>query len=359
MGVNGRSIGVMLRTDTLQITPEILSLIARIDEFKGAWRALGTLAPDRLSALRRVATIESIGSSTRIEGSKLSDREVEKLLSNLEIKSFETRDEQEVAGYAELMDLVFSSWQDIPFNENHIKQLHQILLRHSEKDERHRGQYKTNTNSVAAFDENGTQIGIVFETATPFDTPRLMGELVNWVAQEREKAALHPLLIISIFVVVFLEIHPFQDGNGRLSRVLTTLLLIQAGYAYVPYSSLESVIEANKEAYYVGLRQTQGTIRTDSPNWQPWLVFFLRSLAEQVRRLEKKVERERLVLAALPELSLRMIEFAREHGRITMGDAIKLTGASRNTLKQHFRRLIERGNLNLHGSGRGVWYDLR
>ena len=359
MGANGCTIGSMLRTKTLQITPEVLSLIARIDEFKGAWRALGTLAPDRLSALRRVATIESIGSSTRIEGSKLSDREVEKLLSNLEIKSFETRDEQEVAGYAELMDLVFSAWQDIPFNENHIKQLHQTLLRHSKKDGRHRGQYKTNSNSVAAFDENGVQTGIVFETASPFDTPRLMAELVGWVAQERGKAHLHPLLIIAIFVVVFLEIHPFQDGNGRLSRVLTTLLLIQAGYAYVPYSSLESVIEANKEAYYLALRQTQGTIRTESPNWQAWLVFFLRSLAEQVRRLEKKVEREKIVLAALPELSLQIVEFAREHGRVTIGDAIKLTGSSRNTLKQHFRKLVERGNLNQHGSGRGVWYELR
>ena len=349
----------MLHAESLQITPEVLSLIARIDEFKGAWRALGTLAPDRLSALRRVATIESIGSSTRIEGSKLSDREVEQLLSNLEIKSFETRDEQEVAGYAELMDLVFSSWEDIPLNENHVKQLHQTLLRHSEKDERHRGQYKTHSNSVAAFDENGTQIGIVFETATPFDTPRLMAELIAWVAQERDKAHLHPLLIISIFVVVFLEIHPFQDGNGRLSRVLTTLLLIQAGYAYVPYSSLESVIEVNKEAYYLALRQTQGTIRTESPNWQPWLVFFLRSLAEQVRKLEKKVEREKIVLAAMPELSLQIIEFAREHGRVTIGDTIRLTGASRHTLKQHFRSLVERGSLNRHGSGRGVWYDLR
>ena len=349
----------MLRAESLRITPEVLSLIARIDEFKGAWRALGTLAPDRLSALRRVATIESIGSSTRIEGSKLSDREVEQLLSNLEIKSFETRDEQEVAGYAELMDLVFSSWENIPLNENHVKQLHQTLLRHSEKDERHRGQYKTHSNSVAAFDENGTQIGIVFETATPFDTPRLMAELIAWVAQERDKAHLHPLLIISIFVVVFLEIHPFQDGNGRLSRVLTTLLLIQAGYAYVPYSSLESVIEVNKEAYYLALRQTQGTIRTESPNWQPWLVFFLRSLAEQVRRLEKKVEREKIVLAAMPELSLQIVEFAREHGRVTIGDTIRLTGASRHTLKQHFRNLVERGSLNRHGSGRGVWYDLR
>ncbi len=349
----------MFQIETLQITPEILRLIARIDEFKGAWRALGTLAPERLSALRRVATIESIGSSTRIEGSKLTDREVEKLLSNLAIQSFDTRDEQEVAGYAELMDLVFSAWRDIPFNENHLKQLHQILLRHSEKDARHRGQYKIGSNSVAAFDENGQQIGIVFETASPFDTPRLMTELVAWVNDEREKAQLHPLLIIAIFVVVFLEIHPFQDGNGRLSRVLTTLLLMQAGYAYVPYSSLESVIELNKEAYYLALRQTQGTIRTDAPDWQAWLVFFLRSLAEQVRRLEKKVEREKIVLAALPDLSLQIVEFAREHGRITMGDAIKLTDASRNTLKVHFRNLVARGHLNQQGSGRGVWYEIR
>ena len=348
----------MLRTDTIHITPEILSLIAQIDEFKGVWRTLGTLAPDRLSALRRVATIESIGSSTRIEGSKLSDREVERLLSNLVIQSFETRDEQEVAGYAELMDLVFESWPNIPFKENHIKQLHQILLRHSDKDSRHRGEYKTNSNSVAAFDDNGNQIGIVFETATPFNTPHLMAELVTWVKDEREQKTLHPLLIISIFVVVFLEIHPFQDGNGRLSRVLTTLLLLQSGYAYVPYSSLESVIELNKEAYYLALRQTQGLIRTDTPNWQPWLVFFLRSLADQVRRLEKKVEREKIVMTSLPEISLHIVEFVREHGRITIGNAIKLTGISRNTLKVHFRNLVQRGHLTQHGSGRGVWYEL-
>jgi Fic family protein len=349
----------MLKTNTLQITPEILNLIARIDEFKGAWRALGTLAPDRLSALRRVATIESIGSSTRIEGSKLSDREVEQLLSNLDIKSLATHDEQEVAGYAELMDRVFSSWPDIPFTENYLRQLHQILLRYSEKDTWHRGNYKTNSNSVAAFDESGAQIGIVFQTASPLDTSRLMSELVAWVNQERETTRLHPLLVIAVCVVVFLEIHPFQDGNGRLSRVLTTLLLLQAGYAYVPYSSLESVVEQSKEAYYLALRQTQTTIRTEAPDWQPWLAFFLRSLAEQVRRLEKKVERERIVLAAIPELQLRIVEFAREHGRVTIGEAIKLTGSSRNTLKQHFRVLVEHGTLDQCGRGRGVWYGLR
>ena len=359
MGVIGCIIGSMIRTDTIQITPEILSLIARIDEFKGAWRALGTLAPDRLSALLRVATIESIGSSTRIEGSKLSDREVERLLSNLQIRNFTSRDEQEVAGYAKAMELVFTSWQDIPFTENHIKQLHQELLVYSEQDAWHRGSYKTTSNSVAAFDENGAQIGIVFQTASPFDTPRLMTELVSWVRDERTAGHLHPLLIVALWAVMFLEIHPFQDGNGRLSRVLTTLLLLQAGYAYVPYSSLESVIEQSKEAYNLALRQTQGTIRTGAPDWQPWLVFLLRTLSEQVRRLEKKVEREKLVLAALPELSLQIVEFAREHGRVTIGEAIKLTGVSRNTLKQHFRALTERGHLNQHGSGRGVWYALR
>src|SRR6202789_4267121 len=109
----------MIQAPTLLITSEILRLIAELDEFKGAWRALGTLAPERLSALRHVATIESIGSSTRIEGSKLSDREVEQLLSKIEIQSFKTRDEQEVAGYAGIMETIFASWSVLPLTENH------------------------------------------------------------------------------------------------------------------------------------------------------------------------------------------------------------------------------------------------
>jgi Fic family protein len=348
----------MLKTDTIQITPELLGLIAEIDEFKGAWRALGTLAPERLKALRHVATIESIGSSTRIEGSKLTDREVERLLANLEIKKFASRDEQEVAGYAEVMETIFHAWADIPITENHIKQLHRDLLRHSDKDERHRGAYKTLRNDVGAFDADGTMIGIVFETATPFDTPHRMTELVKWLNDTRELKRIHPLLIVAVFIVTFLEIHPFQDGNGRLSRVMTTLLLLQAGYAYVPYSSLESVIENSKEAYYLALRQTQGTIRTDAPDWQPWLIFFIRALQNQKRRLSEKVEREKLMVAALPELAAQIIDHARRHGRVTIGETIRTTGASRNTLKEHFRRLLEQGHLVRHGAGKGTWYAL-
>jgi Fic family protein len=348
----------MIQVATLRITPQILGLIAELDEFKGAWRALGTLAPERLSALRRVATIESIGSSTRIEGSKLSDHEVELLLANLEIKSFATRDEQEVAGYAEAMELVFRSWQEITLTENHVKQLHRDLLRYSEKDAHHCGQYKTQPNSVVAFDEAGRQVGIVFEPATPFDTPRLMQEAVDWARDAMETRQLHPLLVTAIFIVVFLEIHPFQDGNGRLSRILTTLLLLRAGYAYAPYSSLESVIEQSKEGYYLALRQTQGTIRTDASDWQPWVLFFLRALQQQMHRLAKKVERERIVLSVMPELSVRIVEHAREHGRVTIGDMATLTGTNRNTLKAHFRQLLGKGHLVIHGRGRGAWYAL-
>ncbi|HWB08653.1 MAG TPA: Fic family protein, partial [Pirellulales bacterium] len=328
------------------------------DEFKGAWRALGTLAPERLNALRRVATIESIGSSTRIEGSKMSDRDVEWLLAGLEIKSFITRDEQEVAGYAEAMETVFRAWPDMPITENHIRQLHRDLLRYSVKDERHRGNYKTSPNSVAAFDASGRQIGIVFETATPFDTPRLMEELVAWLKAARDSRNVHPLLAIGVFVVVFLQIHPFQDGNGRLSRILSTLMLLRAGYAYVPYSSLESIIEHSKEGYYLALRRTQKTIRTPAPDWQPWLGFFLWALQQQVRRLAAKLEREKLLVAALPALAVQILDQARDSGRVTIGDMIRLTGTSRNTLKEHFRRLVEQRHLVRHGTGKGTWYIL-
>ncbi len=348
----------MIKTGTIHISLELLGLLSEIDEFKGTWRAIGTLAPDRLQALRRVATIESIGSSTRIEGSKLTDREVEKLLGKLEIQRFETRDEQEVAGYAEVMETVFQSWEDIPLTENHIKQLHRDLLRCSIKDERHRGEYKTIRNDVGAFNADGEMVGIIFETATPFETPQRMAELVQWVNDARELGRLHSLLIIAVFIVVFLEIHPFQDGNGRLSRILTTLLLLQAGYAYVPYSSLESVIENSKEGYYLALRQTQGSIRSESPDWQPWLLFFVRALQQQKRRLESKVERERRAMSDLPELAVQILDYARQHGRVTNRDIARETGASPNTIKAVFRSLTEKRMLVRHGGGRSTWYGL-
>ncbi len=354
---SGMLTAMSLKTDTLQITSEILSLIAEVDEFKGAWKALGTLAPDRLSALRHVATIESIGSSTRIEGSKLSDAEVERLLSNLDMTSFAGRDEQEVAGYASVMETVLVSHEQIDLTENHIRQLHRDLLIHSRKDEHHRGNYKTSPNHVSAFDAQGKEVGIVFETASPFETPRLMSELMDWTRGALDDGRLHPLLFIGIFTVTFLEIHPFQDGNGRLSRVLTSLLLLRAGYAYTPYASLESVIEKSKDSYYLALRRTQGTIRTDAPDWQPWLTYFLTSLARQKRNLEAKMEREHRLLASLPELSEQILTLAKNHCRLSLRQIVELTAANRNTVKKHVAALVRARQLIQHGTGRGTWYS--
>ena len=341
-----------------EITPEILNLIAEIDEFKGGWRAYQNLAPERLAALRHVATVESVASSTRIEGVKLTDREVEHLLQNLQQRLFSTRDEQEVAGYAEVMQLVFESYSSIPLHENHIKQLHALLLRFSDKDERHRGSYKTLANSVAAFDSTGKEIGIIFATSTPFETPLQMQALVEWSNQALTDRRLHPLVVIAVFVVRFLAIHPFQDGNGRLSRILTTLLLLKAGYVYVPYSSLESVIEANKENYYLALRRTQGTLHSDRPEWGHWLLFFLRSMKKQKDNLLKKVERERHFLQALPQLAADILELARENGRITTAEIVMATQANRATVRKRLEELVRTGMLQQQGKGKGTWYAL-
>lgn len=339
----------------IRLSQKEIKLVAEIDEFKGKWQALSSLAPDQLQALRKVATIESIGSSTRIEGAKLSDREVEILLSGLQITRLHSRDEAEVAGYAECMELVFGSFSDIPADENHIKQLHQVLLKHVPKDAGHRGEYKKLPNHLEAFDQNGKSVGVVFETASPFDTPQMMAELVAWGQSEDRKRDMHPLIFIAVFIVHFLAIHPFQDGNGRLSRILTALLLLQADYHYVPYSSLERIIEQNKERYYLALRRTQQTIYTDNSTIMEWLLFFLQSLRQQVAALEGKIQIEEK-LTELAPLSRDLIQIVRERGRLTVRDAVTLTAANRNTIKLHLRNLVARGMLRQEGRGKGTWY---
>ena len=350
-----------MKEPRLIVGADLVKLIAEIDEFKGRWEALKMLSPDRLNALRKVATIESVGSSTRIEGAKLTDLQVETLLSQVAIKSFNTRDEQEIAGYAEAMDLVFEAFDDLRLTENHVRQLHQTLLRHTDKDERHRGSYKTSPNHVVAIDANGQEIGIVFETATPFDTPREMEDLVAWTRKAIEEEALHPLLITAVFIVVFLAIHPFQDGNGRLSRVLTTLLLLRAGYAYVPYASLERVIEENKDLYYKALRRTHTTLKNDTPDWEPWIGFLLRCLKKQKDSLAVRLEHERAAQERddeLSDLSRQVLEALRARERLSIAQLASVTHANRNTLKVRLRELVSAGHVRQHGKARATWYSL-
>jgi Fic family protein len=340
----------------ITITPEILNLISELDEFKGAWQLLSKLPPGRLRVLKKVATIESIGSSTRIEGVKLTDGQIEALLMEVDKHSFRSRDEEEVAGYASLIEDIFVHFSSIPLNENTIKQLHGMLLQYSSKDERHKGEYKKIESHIEAFDATGKSLGVIFETTSAFETPFKMQELLSWISETLKTKSLHPLLVIGIFIVTFLAIHPFQDGNGRLSRCITTLLLLQSGYAYVPFSSLESVIEENKESYYLALRRTQQTLKGPSPDYYPWILFFLHSLIKQKKLLEEKLVREHLLSVSLSPLSSRIVGLLESHGRLNVNDLERLTASNRNTLKKHLQELVKTGHIQKHGKGRATWY---
>lgn len=349
----------MLQVNNIVINAEILKLISEIDEFKGKWQATQDIAPDRLSNLKRIATIESVGSSTRIEGVKLTNEQVEKLLSKIEQKSFTSRDEQEVAGYADAMGMIFESYESISLTENHIMQLHGVLLKYSSKDAEHRGVYKNITNHVEAFDADGKLIGVVLQTATPFETPLMMKQLVVWYNTQINEDTQHSLLLVAVFIVVFLAIHPFKNGNGRLSRILTTLLLLRSGYSYVPYSSMETVIEANKENYYLALRRSQQTIRTENQNWEPWISFFLKTMVKQKNNLANKVKEERFLREALPVLSRTILEMANTRVEITVREIEDTTRANRNTIKAHLKKLSEQEYLVAIGKGRGARYTLK
>lgn len=345
-----------VNTQSIIITADILGMVAEIDEFKGAWKAVGRLAPERLSILRHVATVESVGASTRIEGSHLTDSEVEALLKRAAAPPLRSRDEQEVAGCGLLMDTILGGHASIPVDERRIRQLHALLLRYSDKDVRHRGQYKTLPNRIEAFDENGRSLGVLLETTPPFQTPRAMGELVAWLDGATASGTPHPLIRIGVFVATFLAIHPFQDGNGRLSRALTTLLLLRAGYGFVPYASLERIIEARKEEYYLALRRTQVSLNGEHTDWQPWLTFFLAALRQQKRNLEQKVEQAQIMHAPLPSLAEAMLKMIADHGSASIGELIRATNAPRATAKKWMSVLAQRGLVVRTGAGRSARY---
>lgn len=335
-------------------TGELTRLIGELDHFRGHWRKLQEIRAERLQQLRQVTTVESTGSSTRIEGAALSDAEVAQVLNGLRIESFRARDEAEVRGYGELLTTIFESHEVIPLTENHLKQLHGMLLKYSTRDERHRGEYKTATNNVVLKDGD-LVLETLFETATPFDTPRLMFDLIRATNEALADSSLHPLVVTSRFVVDFLAIHPFQDGNGRLARALTVLLLLRTGYDYVPYASLERIIEENKQAYYAALRTSQLAMRNDPACFGVWLLFFVNALRAQQRALESKLQIER-ELAQLSNVQQRISDFITTRGRATSWEVALQLGLQRRAVRYHLEILIDRGIILARGHNKGRYY---
>ena len=337
------------------ITNEILRLVAEIDEFKGAWRVSGALAPERMHALKQMARIEAVGASMRMDGIKVANPQVKTLLVGRDPRAFRVQEEQEVAGYVETRDRVFATYQQLAVTENHIKQLHRSLLRYGAQDAGRRGEYKRRPNFMRVFERSGKEPSLVFETVSPFDVPERMEALVGWIRHHPDKKLMHPLLAIAIFVKHFLAIHPFQSGNGRLSGILTTLLLLQNGYQHVPYSSLESVIERNREEFYRALKTTQQPLERNDVDLNAWMVFFLGCLKIQKDNLAQNVERERRT-QQLPALSRQILTAVKDYGQTTISEIQAGTKANRNTLKAKIRLLIAEGYLIKQGCGKGSWY---
>jgi Fic family protein len=305
--------------------------------------------------LKRSVLITSAGASTRIEGSKLSDEDVEKLMRGLAVKKFADRDKQEVQGYYELLDNIFYGWKHIPFNESSIKHLHKELLKHVSKDERHRGEYKKTENSVEMYDESGKAIGIIFETTPAYLTPKQMQELIAWTTETLMQKEFHPLLVIGSFLVEFLAIHPFQDGNGRLSRILANLLILKAGYEYVPYISHEKLIEDNKADYYLALRKSQLTLHTDRENITAWLEFLLSISLEQARQAIELLSHENIERLLSPK-QLAVWNFLSSVVEATPGEVSKATGVARPTVSQALEVLSRLKKVERIGQGRTTRY---
>lgn len=337
---------------------EIITKLSEIDLFKGNWDSIETKEKKYLKELREIATIQSIGSSTRIEGATLNDQEVKQLLKSVKINKLDKRDEQEVIGYYEVLETILEHYGEIDLSERYLHQLHSILLKYSDKDQRHKGQYKNLSNQVVANYLDGKQ-KIIFKTTAPHLTSNEMQQLIDWTNIQLETKVLHPVLITAVFVYEFLSIHPYQDGNGRMSRLLTTFLLMKQNYNFVEYVSFEHVIEERKDMYYKALMETQKHRGTDQELLDKWVIFFLNCLTTLVQKLKGKYEVYNTLKISLNARQKEVLEYIKQHRIIQVKDLEENLQYSRNTLKKDLQYLVKEGLILATGSGSGVKYHCK
>lgn len=338
---------------------QILKLISYIDSFKGKWNIVEQRENIYLKELRKIATIESIGSSTRIEGSQLTNEEIKELLENIEITKLKTRDQQEVVGYSDVLEIIYENYPDIPISKNYIQQLHQRLLKYSTKDDRHRGNYKNLSNKVVANYPDGTQ-KVIFNTTEPHLVESEMTDLIDWTNQKFQLNEIHPLVIVGLFIYEFLSIHPFQDGNGRLSRLLTNLLLLKIDYQFIQYVSFENLIEQKKKSYYEALMDGQKDRYLENECINSWIIFFLTSLETLIQRLEQKYDVFKSKGGYLSERQKKIKDFIEKEQPIKLSDLVKaIHDISVHTLKKDLLYLKTEQIIDSLGKNRGTIYIVR
>lgn len=335
--------------------PHIVALLAEIDGIRGEFKSGLRMTPQAITNLRKSTLITSAGASTRIEGARLPDEEVEKVMRGLAVSKFADRDSQEVQGYLETLQNVFDSFDSLPLRESVITSLHNQLLKYSTKDDTHRGGYKKKENTVGVLGPDGKIAQIMFETTPAYLTGKEMQELVDWTNDAFEKNRFHQLLIIANFIVEFLKIHPFEDGNGRLSRVLTNLLLLRSGYQFVQYVSHEQIVERRKDEYYIALRKSQETFKTDHDTISPWLNFFLSVIREQATKALSYLEEEKIEDLLSPK-QYEVWKYITEVNEAAPGEIVKATGIALGTVRQALNSLVDHGKVKRVGRGRATRY---
>jgi Fic family protein len=337
---------------TVKLTPDwgLINMLSEIDKFGGAWASVERREGQSLKQLKSIATVRSVGASTRIEGSKMTDDEVKVLLENLQISKLEERDQQEVAGYFEALDTIAESYLDIEISESSIKGLHNILVRHSQKDVWHKGNYKQHSNVVESTRLDGSK-QIVFRPTEPgFETEDAMRKLIAWYASDKEA---HSIVRSAIFVYDFLSIHPFQDGNGRLSRLLGTLLLLKHNYRWIQYVSFEHEIENRKADYYKVLMECQKN--RPGEDVYSWVTFFLTCLGNIQQQLMLKLETRNTATQMTPR-EKKIYQFLESHPGSRSGEISRKLDIALPTIKRVLTDMVTQKLLEKHGTGAGTNY---
>lgn len=349
-----------MNLESSSIIEQLYHLIAEVDGVKNSWKITSKLQPQTIERLTKSVIVTSTGSSNRIEGNLLTDKEVEDLYKNLRIKKFKTRDEQEIAGYLETLEFIFANYNNIDITESNILKLHDDMLKYSEKDIRHKGNYKFGSNRVEAKDQNGKIVGIIFDPTPPYLVKKEMQELIDWYNWAQQNKVKHPIILIANFIFEYLAIHPFQDGNGRTSRLLTNLMLLKHGYRFTSIISHERIIEIQKLDYYKALNQTQTTWKQEKEDISPWLLFFINTIKIQANDALKILEGDDIeYLLSQKQLELWHWVLSLNNQEFSRKDAIKALGFPDRTIESIIKKLIDMNRLQKLGLGKATRYKIK
>lgn len=326
---------------------EVINYLSLIHEYKGKQTSYLQQKPSELKRLVEIAKVQSTEASNSIEGIRTTETRLRQLMS--ERTSPRNRDEKEIAGYRDALNIVHENFDYIPLTPNYILQLHKVLLSHT--DSAFGGSFKNVQNYISATDEEGKHFTL-FTPMAPYETPEAIQEICDEYNCAIGEGSVDPLLIIPVFIHDFLCIHPFIDGNGRMSRLLTTLLLYRAGFEIGKYISLEAKIAKTKDAYYASLEDSQIGWHEHQDDPTAFVKYLLSIIIAAYRDLDERIQIVR-------STSLDTVRNAIDNklGRFTKRDILELCPSlSASTVERHLKKLTAEGYISKHGLGKNTFY---